>query len=138
MDIAKDLALVDLLCFRAFPAEHGGRDGDGLAGPGYHVAWLGPGDGRDTDDCYAYEAAIVERLTARWGAPSRWGTVTLGERVERGEHIPEPWSMLSAVASDLHTWEPGGIGRTVTVTVADRDEERRPHLWVVVTDIAAP
>lgn len=137
MDIAKDLDLIDLLCARDFPAEHGGSDA-GLAGPGYHTAWLGPGDWPDASDCYAYEEAVAERLTQRWGGPSRWGSVTLGERIARGEDIPEPWAMLSALVSDLRTWQAPGAGRWVTVAVADRDEESRPQLWVVVTDIDPP
>ncbi|MCT9076066.1 hypothetical protein [Streptomyces fulvoviolaceus] len=137
MDIAKDLALIDLLCARDFPAEHSGTDG-APAGPGYHSAWLGPGDWPDASDCYAYEAAVVERLTQRWGASSRWGTVTLGERIAGGEDIPKPWPMLSALASDLRTWEVPGSSRLVTVAVADRDDENQPQLWVVVTDTDPP
>ncbi|WP_329341719.1 hypothetical protein OG866_37445 [Streptomyces sp. NBC_00663] len=128
MDIAKDLALIDQLCARDFPAEH----------DPYHTAWLGPGDWPDASDCYAYEAALVERLTERWGESDRWGTVTLEERIARGEVIPEPWAMLTALAIDVRTWIVSGGGRRVTVAVADRDEESRPQLWVGVTRSAPP
>lgn len=128
MDIAKDLALIDALCARDFPAEHSG----------YHVAWLGPGDWPDASDCYAYEAAVGERLTHRWGEPSRWGTVTLQERVARGEVIPEPWATLADLALDLRTWDIPGGDRSVTLAVADRNAEDQPQLGVFVTDIDPP
>lgn len=128
MDIAKDLALIDALCSRDFPAGHSG----------YHAAWLGPGDWPDASDCYAYEAAVVERLTHRWGEPSRWGTVTLQERIARGELIPEPWAMLAAQAVDLRTWDVPGSDRLVTLAVADRNGEDQPQLQVLVTNIDPP
>ncbi|NUS30097.1 MAG: hypothetical protein HOV92_38595 [Streptomyces sp.] len=128
MDIAKDLALIDQLCARDFPAAH----------DPYHAAWLGPGDWPDARDCYAYEAALVERLTQRWGASDRWGTVTLVERIARGEAIPEPWAMLTALAIDVRTWVVPGTGRRLTVAVADRDEENQPRLWAGVTQTAPP
>ncbi|MFI9757418.1 hypothetical protein ACIHFB_05685 [Streptomyces sp. NPDC051963] len=134
MDIAKDLALIDLLCTLDFPAEHGGTD-VGRGGPGYHIARLGPDDWPGAEDCYAYETGIGERLTERWGEPSRWGTVTLGERLARGEHLAEPWATLNAQASDLCTWQANGTGRSITVAVADREDENRPQPFVVVTDL---
>lgn len=134
MDIAEDLALINRLCTRDVPAEHGRTD-VGLSGPGYHIAWLGLRDWPGADDCYAYEAAIAERLTTWWGEPARWGTVTLGERIARGEDIPEPWAMLSALADDLRTWQVSDPGRWATLAVADRDDEKQPRLFVVVTDI---
>lgn len=39
MNIARHLALVDELCFRPFPAEHG-PSGGGTAAPGYFTAVL--------------------------------------------------------------------------------------------------
>ncbi|MFD3835547.1 hypothetical protein ACFWWC_04715 [Streptomyces sp. NPDC058642] len=128
MDIAKDLALIDELCARDLPAGHSG----------HHAAWLGPGDWPDASDCYAYEAAVAERLTDRWGRPSRWGTVTLQERSARSEVIPEPWAKLADLAVDLRTWEIPGSDRRVTLAVADRNGEDQPQLRVVVTDIAPP
>ncbi|MER6183226.1 hypothetical protein [Streptomyces sp. NPDC001652] len=128
MDIAKDLALIDALCSRDFPAGHSG----------YHAAWLGPGDWPDASDCYAYEAAVAERLTDRWGEPSRWGTVTLQERIARGEVIAEPWAMLTALAIDLRTWEIPGSDRRAVLAVADRNGEDQPRLRVFVTDTDPP
>ncbi|PWI20955.1 hypothetical protein DI272_41975 [Streptomyces sp. Act143] len=128
MDIAEDLALIDLLCARDFPAK---RDR-------YHTAWLGPGDWPDASDCYAYEAALVERLTQRWGEAARWGTVTLAERLGRGEEIPEPWATLTALAIDVRTWDLSDGIRRVTLAVADQDEENQPRVWVAVTETAPP
>jgi len=128
MDIAKDLALIDLLCARAFPSEH----------ERYHTAWLGPGDWPDVSDCYAYEAAVAERLTQRWGEASRRGTVTPAEHIARGEVIPEPWATLTALAIDVRTWVVPENGRHVTVAVADRDEENHPRLWLAVTETTPP
>lgn len=137
MDIAKDLALVDLLCTRGFPAQRGRTD-VGEGGPGYLMAPLG-GSGRPgAEDLYAYELALAERLSARWGEPSRWGTVTLTERIARGEEIPEPWSGLSALADDLRTWKAPDSDRWVTVAVTDRDTEEPSELLLVVTDIDPP
>ncbi|MDN3027723.1 hypothetical protein [Streptomyces sp. S.PB5] len=128
MDIAKDLALIDALCARDFPAEHSGC----------HTAWLGPGDWPDASDCYAYEAAVVARLTERWGEPSRWGTVTLEVRIARGEVIPEPWATLTALAVDVHTWIEPVSRRHVTLAVADHEEGNQPQLWVAVTESDPP
>ncbi|MBE8470797.1 hypothetical protein [Streptomyces justiciae] len=128
MDIAKDLALIDQLCARDFPSEH----------ERYHIAWLGPGDWPDVSDCYAYEAALVERFTQRWGEAARWGTVTLEERIARGEEIPEPWALLTDLAIDVRTWEVSDSIRRVTLAVADREDENRPRIWAAVTETAPP
>ncbi|GLW49924.1 hypothetical protein Stsp02_55850 [Streptomyces sp. NBRC 14336] len=128
MDIAKDLALIDGLRTRAVPAEPG-------ADP-YHRAVLGLRAWESAQDCYAYEDAVAERLTERWGEPSRWGTTTLVERAARGEHIPEPWAMLSTWATDLRTWE--ADDRWITLTAIDGDSEELPQVYVVVTREAPP
>ncbi|MGW0911941.1 hypothetical protein ACWD1Z_09355 [Streptomyces sp. NPDC002784] len=127
MDIAKDLALIDGLRTGVVPAQ---PDGDR-----YRQAVLGPRPWRSAEDCYAYEAAMTERLTERWGEPSRWGTTTLVERAARGEPIPEPWGMLSAVATELRTWEVAG--RWVVLTVVDQDTGH-PQVHVVVTTTDPP
>ncbi|MBT2420520.1 hypothetical protein J7F01_38695 [Streptomyces sp. ISL-22] len=137
MDIVDDLALIDLLCARDLPAEHGGTDA-GMGGPGYRIVPLGPDDWESPDDCYAYEAAVAERLTARHGEPARWGTATLGERMARGEDISEPWATLGALAYELRAWEAKGTGRWVALAVADRDADEQPRLWVAVTDVNPP
>ncbi|MEU6377306.1 hypothetical protein [Streptomyces sp. NPDC046909] len=128
MDIAKDLALIDLLCARDFPGEH----------ERYHTAWLGPGHWPDVSDCYAYEVALVEGLTRRHGEASRWGTVTLEQRIERGEAIPEPWGTLTALAIDVRTWIEPVSGRRITIAVADRDGESVPQPWLAVTESDPP
>lgn len=133
MDIASDLALIDRLCTRDVPARHSGSD---PSGTGYDQAVLGLRNWQNADDCYAYEAAIAERLTARWGKPSRWGTSTLIERSARGERIPEPWAMLSEAATDLLTWE--ASGRWVTLTVIDGNAEELPQVLLVVTTTDPP
>jgi hypothetical protein len=137
MDIVKDLALVDRLCTREFPAEHG-RTEEGMGGPGYFIAPLGPGEWPSPEDCYAYETAMTGRFTTRWGTPLRSGTVTLGERIARGEDLSQPWTTLSALGQDVRTWDATGTGRTVMLAVADVEEENEPQLFVVVTDLDWP
>lgn len=123
MDLATDLALIDGLRTRPVPAEPGAHT--------HHLAVLGPRAWESAEDCYAYEAALAERLTERWGEPSRWGTTTLVERAARGECIPEPWATLAASATDLRTWE--ADGRWITLTVLDVDPEETPRPYVAVT-----
>ncbi|MER7571699.1 hypothetical protein [Streptomyces sp. NPDC126514] len=131
MDIAKDLALIDGLRTGVVPAEPDTEpDADG-----YRRAVLGLSPWRSTEDCYAYEAALSERLTERWGEPSRWGTTTLVERAARGERIPEPWGMLGALATELRAWEVAG--HWVVLSVADQDAED-PQVHVVVTTTDPP
>ncbi|MBC2902687.1 hypothetical protein [Streptomyces cupreus] len=128
MDIAKDLALIDGLRTGDIPTEPG-EDG-------YRQAVLGLRQWQSAEDCYAYEAAIAERLTEQWGEPSRWGTATLIERGARGERIPEPWARLSALATDLRTWEVAD--RWVILTVIDGDAEHCPQVYCVVTTTDPP
>ncbi|MER6675451.1 hypothetical protein [Streptomyces sp. NPDC000983] len=139
MDIASDLALIDRLCARDLPEAHGGSLGaDAVTDPpGYHRAVLGPSDWPSAEDCYAYEAALAERLTDRWGEPSRWGTTTLVERLARGEHIPEPWALLGALATELRTW-PRPDDRRLTLTVVDADGDTPLQVLVVVTTTDPP
>ncbi|QOV39887.1 hypothetical protein IM697_16710 [Streptomyces ferrugineus] len=137
MDLAKDLALTDLLCTEAFLPERG-RTEFARGGPGYYITELGTGSWPSTDDLYAYEAALVQRYDERWGTASRWGSVTFMERSTRGEDIAEPWVLLGTRADDLRTWDVPGKGRWVNLAVADRDREAQPELLLMVTDIAPP
>ncbi|MFJ7071255.1 hypothetical protein [Streptomyces sp. NPDC098781] len=137
MDVAKDLALTDLLCTRDFPAEHG-RTEFALGGPGYYMTELGPGSWPSRDDLYAHEAALVLRFDERWGKAERWGSVTLQERGLRGEDIPEPWAEFGTRADDLRTWSATGTGRWVNLAVSDRDPEAEPALLLMVTEIDPP
>ncbi|MEV0173836.1 hypothetical protein AB0I00_22285 [Streptomyces sp. NPDC050803] len=127
MDIASDLALIDRLCARDFSEAQR-----------HFLVRLGPVEWEDPDDCYAYELAVADRLTARWGEAARRGTVTWAERIARGEEIPEPWAMLSALAYELRVWQAGETGRTVTLAVADRDADEQAQLVVGVTDLDPP
>ncbi|WP_395572380.1 hypothetical protein [Streptomyces sp. BK79] len=146
MDIARHLSLIDELCFRPFPAEHGSSDG-GTAGPGHFTAVLesshGPRDGDRGERAVAVEQyekerdALYERLAPRWGDTDPWNLQTVLLRTER-EEIPEPWAALSAHARVAYLWEAPGTGRWVAVAVADRDEEDEVRLLAVVTREAPP
>ncbi|GHH12235.1 hypothetical protein [Streptomyces lanatus] len=137
MDVAKDLALTDLLCTEPFPTERD-RTEFPLGGPGYYIAELGPGSWPSTDDLYAYEAALVLLFDERWGKGSCWGSVTFMERRDRGEEIAEAWVVLGTRADDLHTWSATGTGRYVTLAVADRNPEAVPELLLMVTEFDPP
>ncbi|MFE2048082.1 hypothetical protein [Streptomyces sp. NPDC059459] len=146
MDIARHIALVDELCFRPFPAEHGPSDG-GTAGPGHFTAVLesshGLPDGDPAERAVTVEQfekdrdALYERLSLRWGETDPWNLLTVLLRSER-EEIPEPWAELSARARVAHLWEVEGTGRWVAVAVADLDEADEVRLLAVVTQEAPP
>ncbi|MFC7894768.1 hypothetical protein [Streptomyces sp. NPDC057381] len=142
MDIARHIALIDELCFRPFPAEHGHfvavlesshglRDGD-------------QGERAATVDQYEkYRDALRERYATRWeetepwNPQSVWNLQTVLLRTER-EEIPEPWAALSARARVAHLWEAEEAGRWVAVAVADVDESDEVQLLAVVTREAPP
>ncbi|MFH8444545.1 hypothetical protein ACH4D3_25360 [Streptomyces sp. NPDC018026] len=146
MNIARHLALVDELCFRPFPAEHGPSDG-GTAGPGYFTAVLessrglrgrAPGERAATVEQYEKERdALCERLAPRWGGTDPVNLQTVLLRTER-ERIPEPWAGLSADARVAYVWEVAGTGRWVAVAVTDRDEADEVRLLAVITREAPP
>ncbi|MGW4025359.1 hypothetical protein [Streptomyces sp. NPDC005009] len=136
MNIARHIALIDELCFRPFPAEHGPSD-VGFGGPGHHVAVLETDDGPDGDP--ARRAVTVDRfekdhdavyevLASRWGDTDPWNP-----RTER-EETPEPWAWLGARAGVARVWEVQGTGRWVAVAVADRDPGEAVRLLAVVTE----
>ncbi|MEU3900821.1 hypothetical protein [Streptomyces sp. NPDC045251] len=136
MDIARHIALIDELCFRPFPAEHGHfvavlesshglRDGD-------------QGERAATEEQYEkYRDALHERFATRWGEPEPWNLQTVLLRTER-EEIPEPWAALSARARLASLWEAEGTGRWVALAVADLDETDEVQLLAVVTQEAPP
>ncbi|MFC9468224.1 hypothetical protein [Streptomyces coelicoflavus] len=146
MDIARHLALIDELCFRPFPAEHGPSD-EGAAGPGRFTAVLASSHGlRESDPAeraatveqYEKERdALYERLAPRWGETAPWNLRTVLLRTER-EEIPEPWAGLSAHARVAYLWEAEGTGRWVALAVADRDAADEVRLLAVVTEEAPP
>ncbi|AOW85849.1 hypothetical protein ACFY1G_25310 [Streptomyces olivaceus] len=146
MDIARHIALVDELCHRPFPAEHGPSDGV-TGAPGHFTAVLesshglrtgDPGERAETVDQYEKTRdALFERLAPRWGETLPWNLQTVLLRTER-EEIPEPWAGLSARARVAYVWEVRGTGRWVAVAVADRDETDEVQLLAVIARNAPP
>ncbi|MEY9490062.1 hypothetical protein RKD26_005856 [Streptomyces calvus] len=146
MNIAQHIALIDELCFRPFPAEHGPSD-VGFAGPGHHVAVLESGPGPCAGDPAEWAVAVdqlekdrdaaYEVLASRWGDVPPWNLQTVLLRTER-EEIPEPWAWLAAQASVAWLWEVQGTGRWVALAVADRDPGDDPRLVAVVTQTDPP
>lgn len=145
MDIAQHIVLIDELCFRPFPAEHGPSD-VGFGGPGHHVAVLRTGDGPGEDPAqWAVTAdqfekdrdAVYEVLASRWGDVDPWNLQTVLLRTER-EEISEPWRWLCFRADVAWLWEVRGTGRWVAVAVADRDAADAIRLLAVVTETAPP
>ncbi|MFJ5730205.1 hypothetical protein [Streptomyces paradoxus] len=143
MNIAQHIALIDELCYRPFPAEHGPSD-VGFSGPGHHVAVLEAAT--DTDpaaravaiDQYEKDRdAVYELLASRWGDTDPYNLQTLLLRTER-EDIPRPWAELSACAGVAHLWEVEGTGRWVALAVADRDASREVRLLALVTETDPP
>jgi hypothetical protein len=143
MNIAQHLALIDELCCRPFPAEHGPSD-VGVSGPGHHLAVLEAGTDGDpgaravTIDQFEKDRdAVFEVLASRWGDTDPYNLQTVLLRTER-EHIPRPWAELSARAGIAHLWEVEGTGRWVAVAVADRDASREVQLLALVTETDPP
>ncbi|MFD7687244.1 hypothetical protein [Streptomyces sp. NPDC059781] len=140
MNIARHIALIDELCFRPFPAEHGPSD-VGFGGPGHHVAVLETDDGPAGDPARRAVAvdrfekdhdAVYEVLASRWGDTDPWNP-----RPEWKE-IPEPWAWLAGHAGVARVWEVQGTGRWVAVAVADRDPDDAIRLLAVVTEAPPP
>ncbi|WP_128430496.1 hypothetical protein [Streptomyces cyaneus] len=142
MNIARHIALIDELCFRPFPAEHGSSD-VGDEGPGYHVVVLERSQGdcgtraATVEQYEKYRDALYELLEPRWGETDPLNLQTTVLRTAR-EEIPEPWASLSARARVAYLWEAEGTGRWVAVAVADRDEADDVQLLAVVTEIDPP
>ncbi|MFH8658765.1 hypothetical protein [Streptomyces afghaniensis] len=143
MSIAQHIALIDELCFRPFPAEHGPSD-VGVSGPGRHTAVLEAAG----DDDPAFRAvtidqfekdrdAVYELLASRWGDTPPYNLQTVLLRTER-EEIPRPWAELSECASVAYVWEVEGTGRWVAVAVTDRDTSHEVRLLALVTETDPP
>lgn len=147
MDIARHLALIDLLCTRGFPAEHG-RTEHGESGPGYHIAELQTsGDFREDGGAQReetetqYEAdrdGLGARLTERWGPPERISLYSVFERTTRGEDTGRPWAALSGHVPDLDLWRAPGADRWVALGVSQWDGELPFQLLAVVTNLDPP
>ncbi|MFH9012280.1 hypothetical protein ACH4C6_12930 [Streptomyces sp. NPDC017943] len=143
MDIARHIAVVDELCHRPFPAEHGPSD-VGVSGPGHHTAVLATAEEDDpalraeTVDRFEKDRdAVHEVLASRWGDADPYNLLTVLLRTER-EEIPRPWAELSQRASVAHLWQVGGTGRWVAVAVADRDPADAVRLLALVTETDPP
>jgi hypothetical protein len=147
MDIANHLAVIDRLCAREFPAQHG-RSESGTAGPGYVTVALETSHGtrvghawareRTAADFQAYREAIAERLHDRWDRQPPWGQLTVRLRLGRGEEIPEPWAALSLLTDELDVWQVAETGRWIAVGVADRDDADEIRLLATVTETPPP
>ncbi|MBR8640355.1 hypothetical protein KEF29_16305 [Streptomyces tuirus] len=143
MNIARHIALVDELCFRPYPAEHGPSD-VGTSGPRYHVAVLeSAADGDPAtravtiDQFEKNRDAVCELLASRWGDTDPYNLQTVLLRTER-EEIPRPWGELSAWAEVAYVWHVEGTGRWVAVAVADRDPAADVQLLAVITETDPP
>ncbi|MZF83701.1 hypothetical protein [Streptomyces sp. SID5643] len=143
MNIAQHIAVIDELCYRPFPAEHGPSD-VGFSGPGHHVAVLEAATQTDpaaravTIDQYEKDRdAVYELLASRWGDTDPYNLETVLLRTER-EEIPRPWAELSACAGVAHLWEVEGTGRWVAVAVGDRDVSQEVRLLALVTEADPP
>ncbi|MDQ0989599.1 hypothetical protein [Streptomyces sp. V3I7] len=147
VDVAKHLALIDLLCAREFPAEYG-RTEHGESGPGYHIAelqtsgefWEDDGTG-SAETAVQYDAdrdGLGERLVERWGPPQHFSLYSVGARAMDGEDIEEPWDGLSSHVPDVHLWQSPGSGRWVALGVSQWDKELPFQLLAVVTDRDPP
>ncbi|MFC9125327.1 hypothetical protein ACFT4A_00580 [Streptomyces sp. NPDC057099] len=143
MNLARHIALVDELCYRPFPAEHGPSD-VGRSGPGYHVAVLESEPYGDPaaravtiDQCEKDRDAVYELLASRWGDTDPYNLQTVLLRTEH-EEISRPWADLGACAGVAYLWEVEGSGRWVAVAVADRDEAQEVHLLALVTETDPP
>jgi hypothetical protein len=103
---------------------------------------IGTGDGaereRTAKDFAAWKEAIAQRLNDRWGEGERWGLLTIGVRIERGEEIPQPWALLSDLVHEVYLWQADGTGRWVALGVAERDETDEIRLLAAVTDVDPP
>jgi hypothetical protein len=143
MKLARHIALIDELCYRPFPAEHGPSD-VGVSGPGHHIAVLEAATDCDpaaravTMDQYEKDRdAVYELLASRWGDTDPYNLQTVLLRTE-GEEVPRPWAELSARASVAHLWEVEGTGRWVAVAVGDRDPSREVQLLALITETDPP
>ncbi|MFF8669361.1 hypothetical protein [Streptomyces sp. NPDC015242] len=143
MNIAQHIALIDELCHRPFPAEHGPSDA-GASGPGRHVAVLDAAADDDparwgevVDQLEKERDAVCELLASRWGDTPPYNLQTVLLRAER-EEIPVPWRELSERASLAYVWDVEGTGRWVAVAVTDRDATQDVRLLAVVTETAPP
>ncbi|MGW7526946.1 hypothetical protein [Streptomyces sp. NPDC054783] len=146
MDIANHLAVIDRLCAREFPAEHGRTD-VGTGGPGYLIAELqtsrdfyedGGAEREMTEEQYeADRDALGERLAERWGPTDVFSLSSALERAVQGEDVAEPWATLASHVPDVHLWQ-ASTGRWVALGVSQWDDELPFQLLAVVTSVDPP
>ncbi|MEU6932677.1 hypothetical protein AB0A05_26370 [Streptomyces sp. NPDC046374] len=123
MTLERHLAALDLLRARPF----GER--------AHHLAELAPADPAAAGQTEAERTALAGLLTARWGPPDRYGLGSLLLRAERGERIPEPWSLLSCSVPDVELWRAEGRWIALCLLGAAEDTHR---LLVCVTEVDPP
>jgi hypothetical protein len=146
MDIANHLAVIDRLCAREFPAEHGRTDAV-TGGPGYLIAELetsgdfyeeGGTEREETQEQYeADRDALGERLADRWGPADVFSLAGAFARATQGEEVDEPWATLASHVPDVHLWK-APTGRWVALGVSQWDTELPFQLLAVVTAVDPP
>ncbi|MFF2522821.1 hypothetical protein [Streptomyces liangshanensis] len=136
MSTARQLALVELLCARAYPAARG-PSGVGTSGPGYHLAELSRGEGSSgADQCEAEGGALAEILTHRFGEPHHLSLWSPRVRGGEGEEIPEPWWELCTGVAYVRVWWTGFRWLALGVT---QEAELQPfRLLAAATDTDPP
>ncbi|MEI5102415.1 hypothetical protein RB200_32835 [Streptomyces sp. PmtG] len=146
MSSAEDIATIDLLRARDFPAAHG-RSDVGRAGPGFHIAELRTRESVEDDDGTAFAAteeqyeaerdALTVLLAGRWGEPQVFSLVSAFARVVAGaEDVPEPWASVSETVPDVHLWRAGD--HWIALGVARWGEGGALQLLAVVTEVDPP
>ncbi|MEV8566451.1 hypothetical protein AB0436_12875 [Streptomyces sp. NPDC051322] len=152
MTTAQNLATIDLLRVRAFPAQRGRAEvGSGagitcIAGPGYHLAFLRPGQDLPADEgipgveaadqSEAECEALAALLDTRWGASQMFSLWSLAVRMSEGEGVAEPWKELCSTTPYLHLWRVAE--RWIALGVARWEGEPSYRLLVAITENDPP
>ncbi|WP_328539994.1 hypothetical protein [Streptomyces sp. NBC_00344] len=155
MTTAQNLATIDLLRTRAFPARRDGDDlGRGAAadGSGYHLVVLkgdegsGHGDGSRPPGADAESEpegqtvaeceGLASVLEARWGPPQTFGLWSLLVRLTEGEEVAEPWSALCSTTPYVHLWRVEA--RWIALGVSRWDGGPQWRLIAAITDADPP
>jgi hypothetical protein len=128
MDLVAQLATVDLLRAREFPARRV-RSGAVESGPGFHVAdlevsedfWEDDGSRRPVvaDDFGAACQALVEILARRWGDPRTVDLAPYQSVLREGGTVPPPLEMLCGYVPEVYGWQVGD--RWIAVGVGQWD-----------------
>lgn len=139
MDLVAQLATVDVLRARDFPAQRV-RSGAVDSGPGFHVAdlavsedfWDDAGSRRAVvgDDFGAACQALVEILARRWGEPHTVDLAPYLARLDEGGTVPPPLGMLCGYLPEVYGWQVDD--RWIAVGVGQWDGELPFQLVVAV------